>query len=304
MDTADRDLIAAMELFRKENFLSYAEVASNCGMSATTLSQILAGTYQGDTQKYINAMRNWLKPLIDPTTLDIVQTETFSALVNYYDDARATHSIYCIMGKSGFGKTVSARYFSRTRLRAHWVSGRVNMGAKNLLDEITRTAKIKATLRSTVYDLQNAIIEHMKTRSTLIIVDEADKLNIKALDALREIYDAVNIGLVLIGEPSLEYKLKTPDRTTGISLARLYSRIDEFVDVSDISSADVHLFLKMHGIGEIKKDAFNYILQSVNKIGGYRRLVKMIHRLRANIALSGGVLTQDVVIDTLAKFPA
>ena len=301
-----RDIVATLQDFRKEHFLTLNDVAQQLDMSEATLSQIMNMKYTGDTDSFLRRIYEWLMPKVRPDSLDVVPTKTFESLLLYFDDAYKTQSIYCITGKSGFGKTVAGRFYAKTHLRAYWISGRVNMGPKNLMEEIVKSAKIRIGKAQSVYSLQNKIQEHFAARAALLIVDEADKLRTSALDAVREIYDAVPTGLVLIGEPALSTKLLTPDRN-GMSLDRLYSRVDEFVDVDEISYEDVRLFLKEFGIARIKsKEAFDYLVHSINKRGGYRRLSKISRRLTAAMAVGEhrDYVTKEELIDILSKFPA
>jgi DNA transposition AAA+ family ATPase len=302
---SDQDLINALQIYRGENLLSLREIADQLGYSDATLSTTLAGKYTGDQAGVLKKIREWLMPKIRPEQIDVVRTETFEALINYFEDAFATHAIYSITGKSGFGKTVAGKYFALTHLRAYLVRGRVAMGPKALLEEIIKITRIRTAKGRTVYHMQNEIIDWFKARSALLIVDEADKLSIPALDSLREIYDEVPTGLVLIGEPSLESKLLTPDRN-NLSLIRLYSRIDEFISIDQITREDVAMFLKGYGINSISSQkAFDYLVQNVNKRGGYRRLAKLARRLQASIAVgeSDGKVTYDQLTDILSRFP-
>jgi DNA transposition AAA+ family ATPase len=227
-------------------------------------------------------------------------------MLAYFDRAYQTHAIYVISGKSGFGKTVAGRYYSKFRLRAIWIGGRVNMGPKNLMQEIITASKIRTRQQSSVYDMQNSIVEYMRLRSALLIVDEADKLNIRSLDALRELYDACPMGLVLIGEPHLQTKMLTPDRN-GLSLDRLYSRVDEFVNVDEITYQDVVTFLKQRGVSKIgSREGLDYLVRRINKRGGYRTLSKIAERFRAEYAVGDTdlTLTREILADLLSAYPA
>lgn len=67
----------------------------------------------------------------------------------------------------------------------------------------------------------------------LLLIDEADRLNVKGLEVMSDLYDWRKMGLVLIGMPGIEKKLSR--------YAQLYSRV-----------GFVHQFRSLH-IEEVRK---------------------------------------------------
>ena len=59
--------------------------------------------------------------------------------------------------------------------------------------------------------MMDASILDKKNYYELIIVDEAERLNLTALEILRAYYDQLNVGFIFIGMPGLEKKLSSQD---------------------------------------------------------------------------------------------
>ena len=78
------------------------------------------------------------------------------------------------------------------------------------------------------------IIEELDDRPRMILIDEADRLNINNVEHLRDIHDQTGAPIVLIGEPSLYGKLK--------ARRRILERITRRVEFGPVTAEDVLLY--------------------------------------------------------------
>lgn len=191
---------------------------------------------------------------------EFIVTKEYRRFVEFCDACRRERYIGLCYGPPGVGKTISARQYAcwdliEPRLpryvdylplpaeiascRTVFYTPSISSSPRAIADDIK---EIRLMLSRFVEEARRKVgdpasIGPPADICELLIVDEADRLNINGLEQLRDIYDRGRMGLIFIGMPGLEKRLAR--------FAQLYSRVG-FVHPFQLLSKEEMLFLLQH----------------------------------------------------------
>lgn len=173
---------------------------------------------------------------------NFIITKEYKRFVQFCNACKKEKYIGLCYGDAGVGKSMSAKYFAEwTKIQedierlAYSLIGLYPSIDMKLLSTIIYTPDISNTSKSIKDDIKNLMymFNRLKEKSIYkdeapfearqknyvetLIIDEADRIQPKSLEQLRDIYDRYNIALVLIGMPGIEKRL--------IRFPQFYSRI-------------------------------------------------------------------------------
>lgn len=127
--------------------------------------------------------------------------------------------LVCFYGPSGYGKSMSAAWVANGR-RAYYVQARSVWSKKHTLRAILTEMGIKVAASATVPAMADMVAEELASSGRPLIVDEMDHLVASnAVELVRDIYEASQAAILLIGEEMLPTKLKKYERFHGRVLA-------------------------------------------------------------------------------------
>ena len=142
-------------------------------------------------------------------------------------------SMAAVMGPAGRGKSGAAkRYASQTE--AVYIEPDLERSPVRMLRDICfELGKQKPGRMEGCIDMLKS---ETKKNRRLILIDEADLLQIRILELLRNVNEMTTAPILLIGEPALRGKL--------IERPRLSSRMRRQIELSPITAADVALYFQ------------------------------------------------------------
>jgi DNA transposition AAA+ family ATPase len=177
-------------------------------------------------------------------TTEFIATKEYRRFVEFCNACKKENYIGLCYGPAGVGKSVAAYQFSQW----HEVKHELELKTRYIMDYPGPSIKmddldsilylppvsnspsmIYSHIKELAYDFELLIEEYLfkgreipwgerlKQRLKLLIVDEADRLQPKSLEQIRDIYDRQQVAVILIGMPGIEKRL--------VRFPQLYSRI-------------------------------------------------------------------------------
>ena len=263
------------------NRMTQDRMARDAGLSGSALSQWLHGKYQGDVPALEGRLVAWLADTqasaLEPceTAPVWVQTPTATAIEGALNYARNRPSIAVVYGGAGVGKTTTIGRYARESAGV-WVweaskSQRSMLEALRAIEEIMSGYRCEEKRSSTI---SRMIAQRLlwAPKPALLVVDEAQHLELDAVEELRSIHDSTGVGLVLSGNESVYTRLT--GRTRRADFAQLFSRVGKRLRLDKPAPGDVTAILQAWRIqGTKERDLCQEI---ASKPGGLRGLVNVL----------------------------
>jgi len=228
-----------LKQFLEKQGLSQASIARSIGISASALSQYMRGIYTGDVEaleKKINTyMENYHEQSGQNNKMAIVQTADLTMVDCTCSEIVINQEMGVIYGKAGTGKTVAIKDWASKHPEAVLVETLPMMSAKELLLTILEALGQRNAQGSTVKLIKD-IAKLFKKSERVLLIDEAENLTTKSLEAIRRIHDFSQVPVVLIGTYALIQNLKGRNG----ELLQLYSRINNKWEMRGLSDDDRH----------------------------------------------------------------
>ena len=172
-----------------------------------------------------------------------------------------------IYGEPGLGKSQTALWLA-CKYEAIYLRATNLMTGRWLLEEIAK--EIDEIPRYLTSDNFNLIVQKLKQKPQLIIVDEIDYLmnNLKTIEILRDIHDETDCPIIFVGMGLAHKKLER--------YKHLFDRFSEIVKFETFGVNDLsHIFNQLSEV-PFTPDAIEYIYPKYNR---FRQIVQLINQM-------------------------
>ena len=275
--------------------LSQTKAAAEIGISNSALSQWLAGRYEGNDKTLTRKVLRWLDSRAKRSALvtrmpeapEWVETPTAARILGGLGYAQMAADLAVIYGGAGLGKSKAAARYQELNPQV-WVAT-MTAGGRSMagcLERVAMACGLRA-VNARPWRLEAEITDRVRGTHGLLIVDEAQHLDTRALEVLRGLHDQAGIGLALLGNELLYARLTGGRRAA--EFAQLFSRVGKRVRLTQPTRADVDAILKAWSISGAGERA--QALEIARQPGGLRGLTKAL-RL-ASMMASGKSVAED-----------
>ena len=172
-----------------------------------------------------------------------------------------------VYGEPGLGKSQTALWLA-CKYDAIYLRATNLMTGRWLLEEIVK--EMDEIPRYLTSDNFNLIVQKLKQKPQLIIVDEIDYLmnNLKTIEILRDIHDETNYPIIFVGMGLAHKKLER--------YKHLYDRFSEIVKFETFSINDLKQIFDQLSEITVNIDAIEFIHKKYNR---FRQIVQLINQL-------------------------
>jgi len=232
-----------------------AEVAHQIGYDRSTVGRYIDGKYFGNVNKISAAVMKFLDTRAEQQELDAqlppvpgyIETPTARGIYDKIAYAHVAGVIACIYGGAGLGKTETSREYTRRNSGAFHITVTPSSSRPQAL--LARVAaRLNLRANQAAYLLEQTIHDYLRNSRKVLLIDEAQHLCPRALEALRSIHDQSGCGIVLLGNEVVYGRLTGGDRSIGF--AQLFSRVATKKRLGRPLAGDINALLDAWGVAE------------------------------------------------------
>ena len=288
--------ISEIRVFLERPGWSQNKLALKAGISSSTVSQILKGDYAGDIAGILRKIMSVIehekasvaKAIRKP---DFVQTWVYLDIAYCLEMTQMDKNILILTGDAGIGKTVALKKYRGDNPSCLLVEVDPTYKDITILSDIAAAINVNPSMRKDA--LFKTIVEKLRDTDRMIIVDEADYLNVRALDVLRRLGDLAGIPIALVGLPGLLVKIAGVRDNLRQIFSRTFALSLKTLDKDDL----------MAMVRSALPDSDDEIAERFAALadGNARKLVSLLTRVqRKQILADADLITMTMIKDAAA----
>ncbi|MDH4275633.1 MAG: AAA family ATPase [Gammaproteobacteria bacterium] len=223
-------------------------LARTSKVPVSTLHHVLHGTAEYNPKPKLEAVLAVVNGSVQPKTpektvreLPFVETSIYKMVLAAAKRAQRYKNFSVVSAFVGTGKTTAVQRYCEEHPKTILIHATPDMNAAVLLDRLVviTSAHVKVSrfyTRGTRAARMEGVLESLRARNRLLILDEAETVSPSTLEYLRRVRDLADCGVVLAGTERLEGMLRDPRGRFG----QISSRVGYWVSAQAIKPEDAH----------------------------------------------------------------
>jgi DNA transposition AAA+ family ATPase len=248
-------------------------------------------------------------------------TSQYRRFAEMCNKSQTSKFIGLFYGKTGLGKTESALHYSNwraveplleTSAAARIIPASVMHSSAAVFtpDVNLSTSKLESGIRVLRNRFDELVDQATNWHSNgseqfyphrylkLLIIDEADRLKLGALEVVRDMYDRKNLSIVLIGSPGIDRRL----RRAGYG--QLHSRFNLIYEMQPLSTNEMSLFIAQKWLElKLPLTADDGVSKAIMRIanGNFRVLIRIFSEIERLQKLNCFTMITPEVVEVARK---
>lgn len=229
--------------------LSANKIATQCGVSGATISQMRNGNWKlikDEMWRKVAAgigynLNQWMA----------ASTRNYNTLTKLFNLARTDSMSIGVAHNPGSGKTFACQQFAAHTPNAYHINCAEHFTKKMFLEKTAQAMGVPYNGERTRDILERIIGRAATVDRPVFLFDEADKLNDRVLCFFIELYNRLDgkAGFVLLGAPYLRKRIESGASRDKMGFREIYSRIGKrFVDLDRTTQRDITSICESNGI--------------------------------------------------------
>jgi DNA transposition AAA+ family ATPase len=227
------DLKQRSKEYIMQNKISQANFGKRIGVSESTISRWLNGTYpnsEGTIElKVVELLDKQERraEVLSNNEIEFVETTVSKKVLSTLEYCRIQKSIGCIYGDAGVGKTRTIKEWINNKTDIIYISATIAFSSpKSFLKRLAR--ELRSCESGQLDGIYTDVLAKLEGRDKTIVIDEAQHLTLKTLDLIRSLNDDTGTAIILVGNDVVYSKLLGKQQA---EFAQLFSRISMKIHV-------------------------------------------------------------------------
>lgn len=275
------ELREAIRAALRTDKLSQATLAKQLGYGKAAMSAWLSGTYEGDNAAVAAKASKWLSSRRNgPQDRRLwIDTPTAEKIVSALAFAQINGDMVAIYGGPGVGKTSAIKRYMQLYPGCGW-HATIRPGTSGLVSALQQVGDAVGVGDTSggARQLGNAIQSQVADTCGVIIIDEAQHLTMAAVEEIRAIHDATDIGIAFVGNETSYARLV--GGTRAAHYAQIHSRLALRLRLAKPTPRDVRQIAALQGVTD--KHALAFLERLSQKPGALRIVVKCMRIVAAS----------------------